>query len=323
MMRMNTPKAPKRPDVNDPSQAAMEMFNQGMRAGPDGTLQPTQDFGGLLSKSSQGINSLTRGMKGGQMSSLGKPMNSMYDQNPGFFNRGGSAGGAAGFGQMLAQRGQTPTPTAQPAASPLPNDTPGAASTAARAGMMKPNAFSSAMKGVRPVDSALTEKRGFGKPDRFFAGGEGTDSPASKKFFVEGDPNAPKSVALSTQASNRAGLEDRASGFRLLREMSQTPLQIDRSAGGGSDTLIRGKYGKGFAANLPAGVKRPAGMEGDVNGVGFAEMMQGLANKQVNEGTWREGDRLPAGMTQEQAKTTNEAARQKILSRQRIAAKSK
>jgi hypothetical protein len=128
---------------------------------------------------------------------------------------------------------------------------------------------------------------------------------------------------VSPQTTNRQSLEDQASGLRLLREMSQTPLQVNRQAGGGEDTFIRGQYGEGFAGNLPAGTKRPAGYEGDIDGRPFSEVMQGLANKQVNEGTWREGDRLPAGMTQEQAKKTNEATRQKILSRQRIAAKSK
>jgi hypothetical protein len=55
----------------------------------------------------------------------------------------------------------------------------------------------------------------------------------------------------------------------------------------------------------------------------FSEVMQGLANKQVREGAWSEGDRLPEGMTAEQAYKTNEEARQKILSRQRIAAKNR
>jgi hypothetical protein len=300
---------------------------------------------------------MSRGVKGGQMSSLGKPMNSMYEQNPGFFNRGGNAGGVEGFGQMLAQTreqrvaqsqqdgtfgtirdqynldnadkgmqmnefGNLVKKAAAPKAAPLPDDTPGAASSAARAGMMKPQAFSEAVKSVgnRSVDNALIEKRGFGKPDRFFASGGGKDTPASGKFFVEGDPNAPKSVALSTQASNRAALDEAVTAKKLLQESQRPFMQVSQAGDGKS---IQSQYGSGFNIPYPKGEKRSAGYEGSINGRPFSEVMQGLANKQVNEGTWREGDRLPAGMTQEQAKTTNEAARQKILSRQRIAAKSK
>ena len=294
----------------------------------------------MLGKASQGVNSLTRGVKGGAFSSLGKPVNSMYEQNPGFFNRGGNAGGVEGFGQMLAQTreqriaqakndgtfdiirdkynldnkgegmqmnefGNLIKNAATKPKSALPDDTPGAASSAARASMMKPGAFSGMIKdatrpvddvltekrGFGAVDSALTEKRGFGKPDRFFAGGESKGPPASKEFFVEGDPNAPEAVALSMQAPKV-----------------------------GDTRTITGKYGSGSSTFSAPGTERK---EGTVNGQSFSEMMQGLANKQVREGTWREGDRLPEGMTADQAKKANEEARQKILSRQRIAAKTK
>lgn len=316
LMRLNTPKVPKRPDANDPNQAALGMFNSGMRAGADGTLQPTQDYGGLLRKASQGVNSLTRGVKGGQMSSLGKPLNSMYEQNPGFFNRGGNAGGVEGFGQMLAQtreqriaqaqregtfdtiRDKYNTENAasgmqmnqfgnlvknagstQPAAKvALPDDTPGAASKAARSNMMQPGAFSGMVKGAtRPVDNALVEKRGFGAPA---AGNTGRGAATSATASAQ-DP--------SQQAMNRARLEEAVSAKKMLQEAQRPPMQIDRKTGGGVDTFIQGKYGTGFATNAPPGVKRPADYEGDVNGRPFSEVMQGLANK---PGLARKGDKF-------------------------------
>jgi hypothetical protein len=197
------------------------------------------------------------------------------------------------------------------ATAPMDPDTPGGASALARSRMMN-----------RPVGNALTEKRGFGSPQTI----QGA-APAQ----------APASQAISPQAANRAGLEDRSAGLKLLREMSQTPLQIVNTPPtwdeNGFDTLT-GKYGTGVG-----GIKDPK-KEGTVGGRPFSEVMRGIANKQVNTGTWREGDRLPntdfndgadtydtttrAGlMSQSQAKTAAEEARQKILSRQRIAAKSK
>jgi hypothetical protein len=113
--------------------------------------------------------------------------------------------------------------------------------------------------------------------------------------------------------------------------MSQTPLQIVSTPPtwdeNGYDTLT-GKYGTGVGT-----IKDPK-KEGLIGGRPFSEVMQGLANKQVREGTWREGDRLPnaaageesssydrntrAGMrSEDQAKKANEESRQTILSRQR------
>ena len=60
--------------------------------------------------------------------------------------------------------------------------------------------------------------------------------------------------------------------------------------------------------------------------------MQGLATKQVREGTWREGDALPYedqndGLNPDKirrsVKDVTEENRQKILSRQRLAAKNR
>jgi hypothetical protein len=131
------------------------------------------------------------------------------------------------------------------------------------------------------------------------------------------------SPTVQSQMDNRAALEDRASGLRLLREMSQTPLQVDKQTeriGGKTygSTDIQGKYGSGFSYTAPAGTKRPEGYEGNIGGRPFSEVMRGLANKQAREGTWREGDRLPEGMTKEQALAESEKNRQNRQSLQRL-----
>jgi len=86
-----------------PQQAAMGLFNLGVKIDSQGNPVPTQDFGAMTAASSQGINSLSRGVKGGQFSSLGQPLNTMYAQNPNFFNRRPDA---STFGAMIAQRNQ-------------------------------------------------------------------------------------------------------------------------------------------------------------------------------------------------------------------------
>jgi hypothetical protein len=86
-----------------PQEAAMGLYQIGMRADESGNLMPTQDFGGLMSSASSQINSMTRGVKPGQFSSLGKPLGSMYQQNPGFFKSGQAL---EGFGAAVSQRNQ-------------------------------------------------------------------------------------------------------------------------------------------------------------------------------------------------------------------------
>lgn len=88
-----------------PQDAAMGLFNIGLQADSSGNLNPTQDFGGMLGAASSQINSLTRGVSPGQFSSLGKPLGTMYKQNPGFFRSG--PGGTAGFGDAVSQRNQS------------------------------------------------------------------------------------------------------------------------------------------------------------------------------------------------------------------------
>lgn len=88
-----------------PQDAAMGLFNIGLQADSSGNLNPTQDFGGMMGAASGQINSMSRGIRPGQFSSLGKPMGTMYAQNPGFFRSG--PGGTAAFGDAVSQRNQT------------------------------------------------------------------------------------------------------------------------------------------------------------------------------------------------------------------------
>jgi hypothetical protein len=88
-----------------PQDAATGLFNIGLQADSSGNLNPTQDFGGMMGAASNQINSMTRGVRPGQFSSLGKPMGTMYAQNPGFFKSG--PGGTAAFGDAVSQRNQS------------------------------------------------------------------------------------------------------------------------------------------------------------------------------------------------------------------------
>jgi hypothetical protein len=141
------------------------------------------------------------------------------------------------------------------------------------------------------LDNALIEKRGFGSP-------------------IQPAPSGANAAPAAPAAAPNTGLQDRAAGLRFLREMSQTPLQVTE-AGGGKNLV--GKYGTGGSAPTTPGKKS----QGLTDNRPVAEVMSGLANRQVREGTWRQGDRLPEGMTAEQAKKANEESRQTILSRQR------
>jgi hypothetical protein len=290
----------------------------GMKYDSQGNIGPTRDYGRDMMLGSQQRNSLSRGTPGGYASGLGKPLNSNLTPR--------------GFADNLQQRNQVMS-REQRIAQAQQDGTFGTIrdkfnTDNAGAGLSM-NRFGNIRK-MNPMNEA---------PARSIQLNDVSDEMGrrSEQEKLIQPPSVARTIAPpapNQQEMNRAGLQDRAAGLRLLREMSQTPLQIDRSAGGGSDTLIQGKYGKGFAANLPAGTKRPPGDEGLIGGRPFSEVMQGLANRQAREGTWREGDRLPnaaageesssydrntrAGMmSKDQAKKANEESRQTILSRQR------
>ncbi len=338
--------------MNDPRDAATGMYNSGLQLDEQGSPQPTRDFGSLLRLNSSQMNPLSKGVKPGSFSSLGQPMNSMYANNPGFFR------------SQIAQRNQSLTPGApvmtreQRIAQAQQEgtfgtirdkfniDNEGAGLSMNEFGnIFKPKPTQKTPSGM-PLDDSLIEKRGFGSPSKFTAAmGSRVSEPSDEMGRRSSEPDdtmgrrplvsrEPKGISgpmapqlSASQAANRAGLEERAGGLKLLREMSQTPLQIDRKAGAGNDTFVQGKYGTGFATTTP-GKKS----EGLIGGRPFSEVMQGLATKQVREGTWREGDALPyedqnSGLNpnkiRRSVKDVTEENRQKILSRQRIAAKNR
>lgn len=343
--------------MNDPRDAATGMYNSGLQLDEQGYPQPTRDFGSLLRLNSSQMNPLSKGVKPGSFSSLGQPMNSMYANNPGFFR------------SQIARRNQSLTPGApvmsreQRIAQAQQDgtfgtirdkfniDNEGAGLSMNEFGnirkMTEPQKAAPSATGNRPVDNALIEKRGFDSPvEKEPAMGSrlsdmmgdmgrrsGSAEPAiGQRSVTTPAPtgtSAPTPQMSSQQLSNRKALEDRAAGLRLLREMSQTPLQTTMQDGGRN---ITGQYGSGFSYTAPAGVKRPAGMEGDIGGRPFSEVMQGLATSQVRQGTWREGDALPyeeqndalnPNAIRRSVKDVTEENRQKILSRQRLAAKNR
>lgn len=340
--------------MNDPRDAATVMYNSGLQLDEQGSPQPTRDFGSLLRLNSSQMNPLSRGVKPGSFSSLGQPMNSMYANNPGFFR------------SQIAQRNQSLTPGApvmtreQRIAQAQKEgtfgtirdkfniDNEGAGLSMNEFGnIFKPKPTQKTPSGM-PLDDALIEKRGFGSPSKFTAAmGSRVSEPSDEMGRRSSEPEdtmgrrplvsrEPKGISGPTapqlsasQAANRAGLEERASGLRLLREMSQTPLQIVNTPPtwdeNGFDTLT-GKYGTGVG-----GIRDPK-KEGLIDGRPFSEVMQGLATKQVREGTWREGDALPyedqndglnPNKIRRSVKDVTEENRQKILSRQRLAAKNR
>lgn len=260
------------PDMNNPQQAAMGLYNAGMQIGPDGAAQPTMDFGGMMAKSSQQINSLTKGVKGGQFSSLGKPMNSMYEQNPGFFRRGMEE-----FGAALDQRQQQPM---------MGGD---------RASRIAQAKQSGTFEGIRNQFNERAKSFGQMMDE---AGNIGTMA-----------PYRPNMIAPTEQFKtyNRARLEDDVAGRKLLEEASGGPTISFPTIQSGDETSpmkgginISGKYGTGFATF------GPNKGEGLIGGRPFSEVMQGLANK---PGIAREGDKFqPQNLTPAENERLKKAA---------------
>lgn len=337
--------------------AAMLEDEIGIKADSQGNWGSTRNYGRDMLLGSQQRNSLSRGTKGGYASNLRTPLNSNLTPR--------------GFADSVAQRNQSLTPGApvmtreQRIAQAQQDgtfgtirdkfniDNEGAGLSMNKFGnirkMTEPQKAAPSATGNRPVDNALIEKRGFDSPvEKEPAMGSrlsdmmgdmgrrsGSAEPAiGQRSVTTPAPtgtSAPTPQMSSQQLSNRKALEDRAAGLRLLREMSQTPLQKGVSAGSYGVT-VEGQYGEGNNVPYPKGEKRSVGYEGSVNGRPFSEVMQGLATKQVREGTWREGDALPyedqnSGLNpnkiRRSVKDVTEENRQKILSRQRLAAKNR
>jgi len=249
--------------------AAFAEDELGMKADNQGNWGSVRDYGRDMMLGSQQRNSLSRGTPGGYASGLGNPLNSNLTPR--------------GFADSLQQRNQGMSREQNIAQAQregtfgtirdkFNTDNAGAGLSMNRFGnigkMNPPQTTPSGMK----LDNALIEKRGFGNPTQ--------QAPLGASLA----PTAPA-------AAPNTGLQDRAAGLRLLREMSQTPLQVTE-AGGGKNLV--GKYGTGWSA--PATPGKPS--QGLIGGRPVAEAMQGLAEK---PGLARPGDKYqPKGMSDEE-----------------------
>lgn len=263
--RLMTARSATPQDMNDPRQAAQSLYGAGIQLGEDGSPRATRDFGSLLGLNSSQMNALSRGAKPGSFSSLGQPTGSMYANNPGFFRN------------RLRQRNQTLVPGAP------------AMSREQRVAQAQQDGSFGAIR-----DQYNQTAKNLGKQ---------MDEAGNIQSLAPYRPGLNTPTAQS-QMTNRVGLEDRAAGLRLLREMSQTPLQVTATDGG--KTLV-GKYGTGSASNT-SGAKN----QGMIDGQPASDVLRELANKQVREGTWRKGDRLPDAETQN-AKTYDRVSRSGLL----------
>jgi hypothetical protein len=345
--RLMTARSAKPSGMTDPRQVAQSLYGAGIQLDESGNPRAARDFGSLLGLNSSQMNALSKGARPGSFSSLGQPMNSMYANNPGFFrnalqqrNQTLTPGAPvmsreqriaqaqqegtfdiirdkynaenAGSGLRMNRFGnirQVAPQTEGMKAASLPDylkrpnqaldpDTPGGASAAARAKMMQPRSALGAL--TKGLDYSLTT----GKTGSAPAGTSATPTSVS----------AATTAAPSQQDVNRAALEDRASGLRLLREMSQTPLQVTATDGGKS---LVGKYGTG-SSTATTGSGRKEGM---INGEPASVVLRGLANKQVREGTWRKGDSLPDAGTQN-TKAYDRKSRSGLLTEEQALAES-
>jgi len=242
--------------MNDPMQAARGLRDQGMKMGQDGELAPTQNWGGLMGKASQQMNSLSRGARAGEGSGLGGALNTMYDREPGGFNRGG-AQDAGSFGQMLAQTREQRIAQAQKEGTFGTIRDKYNQDNAATGSKM--NQFGNIMADLNKPQSSewLTENR----PVQF-------DKSGLPKLPWAGD-----TAESGQRVANRQALEQAAEGIKLRREATgELPTVTTTGQGLGEVRSISGKYGSGKAETVPTS-------EALVNKRPFSEVMQGLANK--------------------------------------------
>lgn len=308
--RLMTARSAKPSGMTDPRQVAQSLYGAGIQLDESGNPRAARDFGSLLGLNSSQMNALSKGARPGSFSSLGQPMNSMYANNPGFFRN------------ALQQRNQTLTPGApvmsreQRIAQSQQEgtfDTIRDKYNAENAGSgLRMNRFGNIRK-MNPMNEA---------PARSIQINDVSDQMgrrSEQKKLIQ-PPSVARTIAPpappapSQQDMNRAALEDRASGLRLLREMSQTPLQVTATEGGKN---LVGKYGTGSSTATTGSGRK----EGLINGKPASEVLQGLANKQVREGTWRKGDRLPDAGTQN-TKAYDRKSRSGLLTEEQALAES-
>lgn len=255
---------------SNPQAAAMGLFNIGLQADSSGNLNPTQDFGGMLGAASSQINSLTRGVRPGQFSSLGKSMGTMYAQNPGFFRSG--PGGTAGFGDAVSQRNQT---FAEQFKIPDYSGGQQTGSPAATAGGGIPNPMRPGYAGpYRPGFTGTTEQQ---KVQNRAALQEQVDA---KRMLGQATGDIPTMQGIGLKGES---------------------ISTDAAPKIGEARNISGKYGTGFATFEKPGTKK----EGLINGKPASQVLQALANK---PGIARAGDRFqPQKSTPAESAAMNKA----------------
>lgn len=288
--------------------AAMLEDQAGIKADSQGNWGSVRDYQRDLLLGSQQRNSLSPGVKAGYGSTLRTPLNSNLTPR--------------NFSEGIRQRNQTLTPGApvmsreQRIAQSQQEgtfDTIRDKYNAENAGSgLRMNRFGNIRK-MNPMNEAPAKSIQINDvSDQMGRRSEQEkliQPPSVARTIAPPAPPAP-----SQQDMNRAALEDRASGLRLLREMSQTPLQVTATDGGKN---LVGKYGTG-SATATTGSGRKEGM---INGKPASEVLQGLANKQVREGTWRKGDRLPDAGTQN-TKAYDRKSRSGLLTEEQALAES-
>lgn len=281
-----------------PQEAAMGLFQIGMRSDAEGNVMPTQDYGGIMRAASSQINPLSRGVRPGQFSSLGMPANTMYEQNPGFFRRGPSHSGTfnqGGFGQQIAQRNQA----MQSGGIPNPQ----------RPGYVGP---------YRPGFSGVTEQQKMQnraalqeQVDAKRMLGQATgDIPTVRAYYTDSyaGPKAKENIGRNVDdAFPDEDIEKRGFSIGKLTQGGEGLGIHDASNEGRggkyiAGTRISGKYGTGSAEFFAPGTPRKEGL---INGRPASEVLQGLANK---PGIARAGDRFqPQKTTPAQTAELNKA----------------
>lgn len=290
----------------------MGLFNIGLQADSSGNLNPTQDFGGMMGAASSQINSMTRGVRPGQFSSLGKPMGTMYAQNPGFFRS--SPGGTAGFGDAVSQRNQTFADQFK-----IPDYSGGqqTGSPAVTAGGGIPNPMRPGYAGpYRPGFTGTTEQQKVQnraalqeQVDAKRMLGQATgDIPTVRVHYTDTRFDKAERGRNLDDAYPGEGLEKDVLGVGELPQGGRGPLlhgySKDDKPGSKLDvgTNISGKYGTGSAEFFVPGAPRKEGL---INGKPASEVLQGLANK---PGIARAGDRFqPQKSTPAETKAMNTA----------------
>jgi len=258
----------------NPKQAAMALYGAGLKADAQGNMVPTQDFGAMTRMESQGINSLTRGTPAGFASNLGKPLGSMYAQDPTFFKNmqnpyyRAAQGGAmnmpsnADFGQAVAQRNE-----GAPSGFTMPSYTVGQSGGAAS---NQPSQTSAYQGPYRPGFSGVSEQQ---KTQNRAALQEQVNA---KRMLGQATGDIP-TVSFAGPDNKGQLITVGGNDSWYHKEGFRTPSMVES---------ISGKYGSGSSTFSAPGTPRKEGL---IEGKPASQVLQALANK---PGIARAGDRF-------------------------------